>query len=160
MKEEKLATIAVNKAKELLEKMEIGAEISASIVSQEDRIYINIDIKGDDLGLLIGYRGTVLRSLEQIVLLMLLKDIKKDLDKSIRIIIDVNDYRKRKEESIKETTLKAIEQVLESGQKIELPVMPPAERRIVHLTVQKEKGVVSYSEGEDRERRVVIKPEN
>ncbi len=164
MKKQEVAKIAINKVKEILEKLKIPAEITASAIENNTKIYINIDIQGEDLGLLIGYRGIVLNSLEQVVLMMLVKELKSkedSLDKSIKIIIDINNYRKRKEETIKETALKAIEQAIESKQEVELPVMSPAERRIVHLTVQnEERGIVTYSKGEEGERRVVIKPEN
>lgn len=158
MKEEQVIQTAVEKAKDLIEELGFDAEISAQLVEgEENRMYINMEIKGEELGLLIGYQGRTLRSFEQVVGMMLSAVLRKaEMVADYRIIIDVNDYKKQREEHIKEMVLKAIDQVKETNQTLELPVMNPAERRIVHMIIKQEGGIASTSEGEEGNRRVTL----
>ena len=81
------------------------------------------------------------------------------IEERYKVLIDINNYKSKKTKMLQETALRAVEQVKDSGQEVELPAMNPAERRIVHLAIQEEKGVTSASEGEEGDRRVIIKPE-
>ncbi len=78
--------------------------------------------------------------------------------KRIRVVIDVNNYKERRFDNIRDIVLQAIDQVKESGQPFELPIMSPAERRVAHMVVQEEEGIETESTGEEGERRVVLKP--
>ena len=83
--------------------------------------------------------------------------LSKRLDsKSYRLVLEINDYRERREKYLLGYAERAALQVRESGQELELPPMKPAERRVIHLALKKEQGVVSKSIGEGEERRIVV----
>ncbi len=159
MKNEELVKKAVDFAKEIIEAMELSAEITAEMsTGEEDRKYINVYIKGDDLGLLIGFQGKSLRAFEKVVSLFLNKLIREnEIKEDIRVVVDINDYKEKRQSQLRETVLKAIDQVKTNKQKIELPAMNPSERRVVHM-VCKEEGVETISEGEEGFRRVILLP--
>jgi spoIIIJ-associated protein len=179
MNEEKIVNLVVESAKELLEKANLDAEISASLTPAEDKSeegdkekkveknYVNVSINGQDLGLLIGFQGRTMQSFEQVLSLIVNKKLRgeksdkadKDENAIMRIVVDVNDYKEKRFKLIHDSALQAIDQAKESGQQVELPIMTPAERRVVHMAVQEEGGVKSTSEGEEGFRRVVIQPE-
>lgn len=158
MDENKLVQTVLEKAKDLLEELGFDAEISGHLAEgEEDRKYVHVEIKGEDLGLLIGYQGKMLRSFEQVVGMMISKYLKaENIEEDIRVVVDVNEYKKQREEHIREMVLKAIDQVRESKQKVELPAMNPAERRVVHMVIKSEEGIESTSEGEEGNRRVIL----
>lgn len=160
MDEQQIVDKVTEKAKEILEHLGFSADIKTDMVESEEdgRNYVNVEITGEDLGLLIGYQGNGLTSIERVLDLMLGKMLKDaGSEERYKILVDINNYRERREKMLKETAFKAIEQVRESGQPVGLPVMNPAERRIIHLTVKEENGIQSLSEGEEGDRRVVIK---
>jgi len=161
MKAEEVVNFVTKSAKEILEKLEFDAEISVELVeTEEGKKYIKVGITGDDLGLLIGFQGATMKALEQILDLLTSRALKNNSSEDrYKVIVDVNDYKEKQEKNIRETAIRAIGQARESGQPIELPSMNPAERRVVHMTVQEEDGVESESQGEEGERRVLIKPE-
>ncbi len=158
MDENKLIQKILEVTKDLLEELDFDAEISGHVVEGEkERKYIHVKIKGENLGLLIGHQGKTLRSFEQVTGMMISKFLKQEgVTQDIRIVVDVNEYKKQREEHIKEMVLKAIDQVRESKQKIELPAMNPAERRIVHMVIKSEDGILSTSEGDEGDRRVIL----
>lgn len=177
MNEEKIVNLVVESAKELLEKANLDAEISASLTPAEDskseddkdgkragKNYVNVSINGQDLGLLIGFQGRTMQSFEQVLSLIVNKKLRAEKDNEeensiMRIVVDVNDYKEKRYKLIHDSAVQAIDQAKESGQTVELPTMTPAERRIVHMAVQEEGGVKSVSEGEEGYRRVIIRPE-
>lgn len=136
--------------KELLEKIGVEGNIN---VTEEDGV-IHIDIESEDSGLLIGYHAETLQSL-QLVLAMLVNQGAKDWQ---QIIVDVGDYRKQREETLKRMARRAARQARELGEEQELPSMSSFERRLVHIFLTEENGVTSESRGEGRHRRVIVKP--
>lgn len=163
MNEQEIVNNITDKAREMLEQMEFGADINTDLIELEgddDYSYINLEIRGEDLGLLIGYQGGGLRSFERVMNLMLNKMLRGiETERRYKVIVDINDYKTKREKLLKETVYKAIEHVKESNQPVELSVMNPADRRIVHMVIQEEAGITSQSEGEEGERRVIIMPE-
>lgn len=143
------------KTEDLLKQLEIDAKVLVE-VDQSEVVKVNISPKNpnDSLGALIGFRGDTLRSLQLILSLI----INKGQEERIRVLVDVDGYRLEREESLKDLTRKTIEKVRHLHEPISLPPMSSYERRIVHLEVANLDGVVTESMGEDRERRVVIKP--
>lgn len=113
-----------------------------------------LDVSGDDLGILIGRRGDTLASLQYIVNLI----VGRKLKTKTAFGIDVEGYRRRREQSLKNLALRMADRVKSSGQTMTLEPMPPNERRIVHLALAKDASVITESIGEGENRKVVIYP--
>ncbi|MCL5109760.1 MAG: protein jag [Chloroflexi bacterium] len=113
-----------------------------------------LDIKGDDLGILIGRRGETLTSLQFVTNLI----ISRQLRRFARLGVDVESYRLRREESLRGLAQRMAERVRATHQSVMLEAMPPHERRIIHLTLNDSPYVSTQSIGEESERKVVIMP--
>jgi spoIIIJ-associated protein len=113
-----------------------------------------LDIAGDDLNLWIGRRGETLASLQYLVNLILNRRVKGHAS----VGIDIEGYRRRREESLRSLARRMAERVISSGQSITLEPMPPNERRIVHLTLADHPDVLTVSIGEGDARKVAITP--
>lgn len=145
---------------ELLAHMGIEADVVATDnpstmdSSDEEPPTIFIDILGKDLGLLIGRRGEHLAHLQYIVNLI----ANKRLGDYTRVIVDVEAYRTRREESLIALAERVARQVARSGRPIVLEPMPPNERRVVHMTLRGNPGVATESSGEGQDRRITVMP--
>ncbi len=139
---------------QLLEKMGIDADVNARGGTGDEESPILLEVSGDDLGILIGRRGETLSSLQFLLNLM----VGKQLDSWVRIIVDVEGYRARREESLRALAARVAERVRRTGQSIPLEPMPANERRIVHLALQNNPYVSTESSGYGEERRVNIFP--
>lgn len=137
-------------AEELLQKLEIDASVSVVFV---DEVY-QVKIETGESGLLIGFHGETLSSFQLILGLV----VYKKLAKWVRVVVEVGDYRARREEQLRAMAESYAAQVVSTGQPIALPSLPPIERRIIHLALQERTDVETISEGEGNQRRVVIKP--
>ena len=113
-----------------------------------------IDILGRDLGMLIGRRGENLAQIQYMVNLL----VNKQLPTWTRVILDVEGYRIRREESLIGLAQRVARQVARTRRPISLEPMPPSERRVVHLALRSEPTVTTQSSGEGAERRVTIYP--
>jgi spoIIIJ-associated protein len=113
-----------------------------------------LDVSGEDLGILIGRRGDTLSSLQFLVNLM----VSRKLKARTAFGIDVEGYRRRREESLKGLAMRMADRVKSTGQSITLEPMPPNERRIVHLALAKDPNVITVSIGEGESRKVAITP--
>ena len=136
---------------ELLYKMGISAQVF--IKKSEDPVMI--DVAGDNLGLLIGWRGETLRAFQTVVNLILNEG---RVDRR-RLVVDVEHYRNRREETVKEMALRLAERVRRTGERVMMDPMQSYERRIVHITLEKEPGIRTESQGEEPNRRVAIFPD-
>ena len=135
---------------ELLERMGFAAEVDSL---PGDPPVLNISATdGQDMAALIGSRGDTLRQFGFLVSSML----GRRMDQSVRIVIDVDNYRRRREDSIRDLAMEAADAVRETGRTVTLRVMPGHERRIVHLALAEDEEVHTYSIGQNRSRRVVI----
>jgi spoIIIJ-associated protein len=144
---------------ELLTRMEIPARVSvrrAVVVreSEAGREPVILDISGDDLGMLIGWRGENLRAL-QTVLNLMTGDGEAD---GRRLILDVERYRARREEHVRELALRIAHRVKRTGQRYTLDPMQAYERRVIHITLEGDEGVRTESAGAEPARRVTIHP--
>jgi spoIIIJ-associated protein len=117
-----------------------------------DEIPLALDIKGDDLGILIGRRGQTLASLEYITKLMVAGRLKAWLP----LRVDVAGYKKRRHDSLQRLALYLAEQVKSGRRAITMEPMPADERRIIHLTLADNPDVTTQSIGEGENRKVVI----
>jgi len=136
----------------LLDAAGIKSEISAT-VHEENAI---LEVSGDDVAALIGRRGQALDSLQYLVNIV----ANRNAEEKQRLIVDVEGYRQRREESLRRLALRMADRVIKDKKKMVLEPMTPQERRIIHTTLQNVNNVSTYSEGEDPYRRVIISPEN
>ena len=113
-----------------------------------------IDISGEDSGLLIGRRGQSLQSLQFIVNLI----VRNEFGEGVRVVLDVERYRQRREASLRDMALKVAERVSQTGRGITLEPMSAADRRIVHLSLADRDDVSTESVGFGEERKVSIFP--
>ena len=138
---------------ELLAKMDIDA--IAEPTQDGTRIYVDIvDGDEDDLALLIGRYGQTLDSIQELTRMI----VGNRLDERIRVVVDVEDYRKRREAKLVENAREVAERVSESGVEEELDPMTPYERKLVHDAAAEVSGVKTSSRGEEPNRYVVILP--
>lgn len=133
----------------LLKKMKINYTIDS--VSWEDGT-ARINIVGKDMGLLIGRKGETLNSLQYIAGLM----INRKREEKIRLVLDVEDYRKKREESLESLALRLSDKVKKTRKNVVMRPMSSQERRIVHTVLQEDPQVVTYSMGDEPNRKVVI----
>jgi len=141
-------SIACEFLKNLTSSMSVEADFEVS--DQEGNILINIT--GKDLGILIGRRGDTLEAIQFLTNLA----VAKKLAEKVRIFIDVEGYRKRREETLINLAKRLADRVKKSGNRIVLEPMSPQERRIIHTALQDEWKISTYSEGVEPHRRVVI----
>lgn len=133
------------KAEELLEN--IGLVLKVEVDRLSDRNYL-VNLYGEDNGIIIGKKGKTLNSFEY-----LLNSIMKDY----RIEVDVEGFKAKRTETLRELGKKMAEKALKSGKPVRLNPMPPRERKIIHEVVNKYQELDTYSEGRDPKRYIVIK---
>lgn len=133
----------------------LSLEGSFDVEEKEEGVFVSIDT--EDAGRLIGNSGETLQSLQLLVNLIVSKQIESP-EELKRVIIDVANWRRGKEEELAHKARMWAEKVIESKQPMELDPMPSWQRRIVHMTIQNTDGVNSESVGEGRDRHLVISP--
>lgn len=134
---------------ELLKNADVEAEVDVVL---EDNL-IKVKISGDDASCLIGRRGDTLDAIQFLTGLALNKFNK---DSHTRVFVDIENYRSKREESLKRYCYKAAREVAKTRRTKKLDFMNPYERRIIHSALQNDRFVITYSEGTDPYRRVVI----
>jgi spoIIIJ-associated protein len=112
-----------------------------------------IDLAGEDSGLLIGRRGQTLQALQFLVNLIVRKQFE-----GVRVVLDVENYRQRREVQLRDMATKVAERVAQTNRSITLEPMPPADRRIIHTSLTDHPGVSTESTGEGEGRKVMIMP--
>ena len=144
---------------------DMGVEAKATVVKIEENIGsngtlekdIHVDIEGKGLGMIIGRHGDVLDSIQYLCNIIAGRFPKsEDKHEYIRIIVDVENYRRKRSETLKALARRMADRVLNSGRNYTLEPMSGYERRIIHSEVQNIKGVHTYSIGAEGDRRVVI----
>jgi len=135
--------------KELLEKMDIEAKI---YLIEEDDEKIIIEIESPDSALIIGKQGKNLEAIQTIVNVAL----NRNSNIWTKVIIDIGNYRARKEKMLKKIALTAAMQVRKTKENVLLEPMNPFERRIIHMTLKEEKNIETESEGEGLVKRVKV----
>jgi Predicted RNA-binding protein len=134
---------------DLLNKMKIDYRIEKV---EWDNGVTRINIVGNDMGLLIGRKGETLNALQFIAGLML----NRKREDKIRVVLDVEDYRKKREQSLESLALRLSEKVKQTQKNVIMRPMSSQERRIVHTILQEDPQLVTYSMGEEPNRKVVI----
>ena len=113
-----------------------------------------IDVQGEDAGLIIGRRGDTLRALQFVTNMIL----GRQQEEPTPVIVDVEGYRDRRFAHLRQLATRTAQRVTSSGQAVTLEPMPPAERRMIHVTLADNRGVRTESSGDGNERRVTIEP--
>lgn len=143
----------INEAKTFLRDVLTAMGIRAEIKIKEENSVINISLAGPNMGLVIGYRGETLDSLQYLVSLVINKGHETEYK---RVILDTENYRLKREETLKRLADKTAYKVKKSGRSFKLEPMNPYERRIIHSALQNHPYINTYSEGEEPFRRVVV----
>lgn len=126
--------------------------VNVDITFDDDENSVNIDLSGDNMGVLIGKRGQTLDSIQYLTSLV----INKNSDKYVRIKLDTENYRKRRKETLESLAKNIAYKVKRSRRPVSLEPMNPYERRIIHSALQSDKFVSTRSEGEEPFRHVVV----
>jgi len=156
--EQSVEQIARETLQELLAKMEVKAGVSIrpeeEMPQGEDAPPFILDITGDDLGVLIGRRGQTLQDLQYITRLI----VSREVQRWVNLVVDVEKYKARREQSLRQLAQRMAEQVSFGRQPIALEPMPPNERRIIHVVLRDHPIVTTKSIGKGEQRKVTIVP--
>ena len=131
---------------------EMGLKVNVKVSSNKDSVYVDID--GEDSGTIIGKRGSTLDALQYLTSLV----VNKDQNNYIRVVIDAENYREKREKTLEKLAFRLADKALRSGRSVKLEPMNPYERKVIHTALQQRKGVTTRSEGEEPYRRVIIEP--
>lgn len=145
----------IEMAENLLKEILIGMDIKGdfSINKKNSSIYIEIDdISSSDMGIVIGKRGNTLDAIQYILSL----HVNKDREDYIRVLLDAKGYRAKREKTLRQLAQNMAKKTKRTRRPVKLEPMNPYERRIIHSALQNTEGIVTFSEGEDPYRRIVI----
>lgn len=130
------------------------ADFSVEVEKKEEEIVAAVTVPQEESGILIGYHGETQGALQYLTGQI----VNKGQEKWDRVIVNVNGYRDLREAQLKQMANNAADRALASGNEIEMPFLTPAERRIIHMELSSRPDISSYSEGDGRDRRLVIAP--
>lgn len=140
---------ATNFLNEIFDSMKISVKIEKTEVSEG----FLFNLKGDELGILIGKHGQTLDALQYLTNLAVNRDMSEE---KVRIVLDVENYRKRREETLCRLAMRLADKVRRTGEKIVLEPMSRHERKVIHTALQDDRRVITYSDGEEPYRKVVV----
>lgn len=144
-----------DQVRQIIEKLGVSATAEVSRVeSQEVPSYV-VDIESEDSSLLIGKYGANLESLQFVLAVRIKSQIP---DEDFELFVDIDSWRKQKEEKLKSMALSIASEVANTGKPEPLFNLKASERRVVHMALSDHPGVKTESEGEGQERHIVIKP--
>ena len=132
--------------------MELTVKVDIDIKEEEKENIANINVIGDDVGILIGKRGQTLDSLQYLVSLV----VNKESDKFIRVKLDTENYRERRKATLENLAKNIAIKVKRIRKPVALEPMNPYERRIIHSALQNDRYCTTRSEGEEPYRHVVV----
>ena len=143
---------AIDKAEHFLRDVYSAMGMDVELVSNYDGEVLNVQMNGDDMGILIGKRGQTLDSLQYLVSLV----VNKGSSTYVRVKLDTENYRERRKATLENLAKNISVKVKKSRQSVYLEPMNPYERRIIHSALQGDPFVTTYSEGEEPNRKVVV----
>jgi len=132
-------------------KMDIDVEYEITFASNILKVEIT-KVDEEDKGIIIGKRGNTLDEIQFLLSLI----VNKKRENYVKTIVNVEDYRQKREETLKKLAKKTADKCRYYNKKIRLEPMNPYERRVIHATLQDEKDIITYSEGEEPFRKVVV----
>jgi spoIIIJ-associated protein len=130
----------------------MNLEVEILVKVDEEEKMIDVELKGDEMGLLIGKRGQTLDSLQYLTSLA----VNKHSEEYYKVKIDTEDYRKRRKETLENLAKNIAYKVKRTKRSVSLEPMNPFERRIIHSALQNDKYVTTHSEGDEPFRHVVV----
>lgn len=148
---EEIVRVASEFVSGLLEAMGLEGEVAGEV--EEGRA--NLNVTGPDLGVLIGRRGQTLDALQEVTRTA----VQRRLESRVRLLVDVEGYRARRRSSLADYAIQMAERAMERGTEIELEPMNSYERKICHDAIATVEGASSFSEGEEPNRKVIIRGE-
>ena len=140
--------IAVTFLNEMFQAMHMNVSIETKLKEKQ----LSIELSGDEIGVLIGKRGQTLDSIQYLVSLV----VNKGNSPYISILLDTENYRQRRKETLESLAYNLAKKVKQTKRNVVLEPMNPYERRIIHSSLQNDRYVTTYSEGEEPYRNVVI----
>jgi spoIIIJ-associated protein len=142
----------------MLHLLKLEAQVSANYgpTERDGRRNIHVDIRGNDLSVLIGRRSETLAAFQYIASLI----VGKEEQQFVQLTVDVEGYRDRREKQLIQMAMRMADQVAKSGRRQTLEPMPSGERRIIHIALRDHPDVKTESTGEDPYRKVMILPKN
>jgi spoIIIJ-associated protein len=155
---DELLNLAEETVSKLLYHMNMEAQVSAHYQEsdRDDRRTIHVDVRGDDLSILIGRRSETLNAFQYVASLM----VGKEVQQWVQLVVDVEGYRSRRESQLRRMARRMAEQALKTGRRQVLEPMSSNERRIIHLELREHPAVTTESVGEDPHRKVTIIPKD
>lgn len=136
--------------KQVFDAMKLEVEIIVEV--KEDDRHINIELKGDDMGILIGKRGQTLDSLQYLTNLA----VNKQSEEYYKVKIDTENYRQRRKDTLENLAKNIAYKVKRTKRPVSLEPMNPFERRVIHSALQNDRFITTHSEGEEPFRHVVV----
>lgn len=130
----------------------LGEEPDLVISQEGNEILVDLQLNPELSGLVIGYRGEVLTAIQFVLSLM----VQSDNETWLPVRLNVNNYREQRSEALEMLARNTANRVLETGQALSLPNLSSYERRLIHSVLAEVPGVISYSEGEGRNRVLII----
>jgi spoIIIJ-associated protein len=152
--DKKIQKIIHATAQEMLDNLELEATLK--IEEQEEEIKVEIEPKNQEPAFLIGYHGETLNSFQHLLKMIVFKKT----DQWPSLVVETAGYREKRKETLESMAHSAAEQTRLSGRPVTLPPLSSFERRIIHLVLKDEPEIFSESEGEGRDRKVVVKPKS
>ncbi len=130
--------------------------VEASIEGRREDRDLYFTLSGEKIAILIGKRGQTLNSLQYLTNLA----ANRFSDRFVRVVLDAENYRERREETLKKLADRLADKAMVTKRDIHLEPMPSLERKVIHLYLKDKKGISTHSDGNDPHRRVVIVPRN
>lgn len=154
VKEEEKPASLEEEAKDFLKNVftAMNMAVVVDVNYDEENRNMDIDLSGDEMGVLIGKRGQTLDSLQYLVSLV----VNKNQEGYIRVKVDTENYRQRRKETLENLAKNISYKVKRTKRSVSLEPMNPYERRIIHSALQNDRYVTTHSEGEEPFRRVVV----
>jgi spoIIIJ-associated protein len=137
---------------EFLEEVAEGLGLDVDVEVEEAGDALIGRLLGDDVGLFIGRHGQTIDAVQHLAQRIVFPQGPSD----VRVVIDADGYRERREQFLRADADDAAEEVLRSGHAVELDPMPPSERRVVHEYLREREGISTHSEGEEPDRYIVV----
>ena len=147
----------IAEAEKFLTDLFAAMKIETKITCTFDSEYtLNVELEGEEMGLLIGKRGQTLDSVQYLTSLV----VNKGMEDYVRVKVDIEDYRKRRKDTLENLAKNIAFKVKRSKRSFTLEPMNPYERRIIHSALQNDRYVTTHSEGEEPYRKVVVTLKN
>ena len=135
---------------DMFEAMEISVEVKITFDTEDE--CVNVELLGDNMGLLIGKKGQTLDSIQYLTSLV----VNKGKEKNVRIKVDTENYRQRRKDTLENLAKNIAYKVKRTKRPVSLEPMNPFERRVIHSALQNDRYVTTHSEGEEPYRHVVV----